>query len=87
MTARLARELTCAQLVELVTDYLEDRLSREERTRFEQHVLYCTGCTAYLAQLRVQLRVTGTLTEEALSEPQRGDLLSAFRGWKKASGV
>ena len=29
---------TCQQMVELVTDYLEDRLEAGDRLRFEQHI-------------------------------------------------
>ena len=34
-------ELTCQELVELVTDYLEDALSPAERVRFEEHLIVC----------------------------------------------
>jgi anti-sigma factor RsiW len=82
MTTRLAAELTCRALVELITAYLEGALPLPERTRLEQHLLYCPGCTAYLGQLRAQLRATGTLSEESLDEQARDDLLRAFRDWK-----
>ena len=44
MTARVPAELTCREIVELVTDYLEGRMPLPERTRFEQHLVYCNGC-------------------------------------------
>jgi anti-sigma factor RsiW len=47
--------LTCQQLVELVTDYLEDALSRRDRARFERHVSGCGACPAYLDQMRQTL--------------------------------
>jgi hypothetical protein len=76
--------LTCRELVELVTDYLEDRLSREDRTRFEMHLCYCDWCMTYLEQMREVLRASGTLTEEAVEPAARDALLAAFRGWKGA---
>ena len=50
-----ASELTCQQVVELVTDYLEDALGATERARFETHVADCDGCDAYLGQMRTTI--------------------------------
>jgi anti-sigma factor RsiW len=47
-----AAALSCRDLVELVTDYLEDALPAAERLRFEEHVAACEGCGAYLDQMR-----------------------------------
>lgn len=80
------RELTCKELVELVTDYLEGSLSRRERKRFERHLAACDGCTAYLEQMRKTIAATGALAEEDLQERARDELLAAFRGWKSAGG-
>ena len=74
-------ELTCRELVELVTDYLEGALPRRERRRFERHIARCDGCTAYLEQLRVTIAMLGTLTEDDVPAPARDELLAAFRDW------
>jgi anti-sigma factor RsiW len=71
-------EMTCKELVELVTDYLERRLSPLERRRFEEHVLGCPGCSAYLEQLRRTIRLTGALREEHIPPRVRNELLAAF---------
>ncbi len=76
------RELTCRELVELVTDYLEGTLPDGERDRFEAHLATCDGCTNYLFQIRETIRLTGMLTEEQIPERQREVLLDAFRGWR-----
>jgi anti-sigma factor RsiW len=68
-------------MVELVTDYLEDRLPPAERSRFEAHVALCGGCQAYLEQFRATIRALGSLPEESLSPATRESLLGAFRGW------
>jgi hypothetical protein len=83
MTAAIASELTCKELVELVTDYLEDRLSVDENRRFELHVCTCTGCRVYLAQMRGVIRATGRLTERDLDPAARDELLHAFREWRR----
>lgn len=75
-------ELTCKELVEVVTDYLEGRLRPEERLRFEEHVAFCSWCATYLRQMRDTIRVNGALAEEDLSPEAREALLGAFRDWK-----
>ena len=72
-------EMTCEELVELVTDYLEGRLSAFERSRFEEHLLDCPGCSAYLEQLRQTIRLTGALREEHIPPRVQEALLAAFR--------
>ena len=75
--------MTCQELVELVTDYLEDALSPSERVRFEEHVAMCEGCAAYIDQIEETIRLAGRLTEDELS-PQAGEaLLRAFRDWPR----
>ncbi|HET9325339.1 MAG TPA: zf-HC2 domain-containing protein [Methylomirabilota bacterium] len=76
-------ELPCRELVELVTDYLEDRLSPIDRARFEAHLTECEACRTYLEQFRETIRVLGRLPEESLSPEAREALLTAFRGWSR----
>jgi anti-sigma factor RsiW len=73
--------LSCRELVELVTDYLEGALGPADHARFERHIAGCDHCTAYLAQLRQVIRVTGTLTVADLPQAAEDALLQAFRGW------
>lgn len=74
-------EMPCRELVELVTDYLEDRLAPIDRARFEVHLGDCEACRVYLEQLRQTIRVLGRLPEDALSPMAQVALLAAFRGW------
>ena len=66
MRLRNRSGLTCIELVELVTDYLDGSLSRSDRKRFDAHLGKCDGCTAYLDQFRETIRLTGSL-----DHPQR----------------
>ena len=75
-------QLSCRELVELVTDYLEGALSEEERTRFEEHIGRCAGCHVYLEQMRETIVVLGRLPEAALPPDAERELLEAFRGWR-----
>ena len=74
--------MTCRQVVELMTDYLEGVLSQADRARFEQHLAGCDGCRAYLAQLRMTRTVVGRLASEPIPEAVQRDLMEAFRDWK-----
>jgi anti-sigma factor RsiW len=74
-------QLSCQELVELVTDYLEGALPEEERLRFEEHIALCDGCKLYLAQIRQTIAALGRLPEDALSPEAERTLLDAFRGW------
>ena len=76
-------ELTCKELVELVTDYLEGALPPSERLRFEAHLAGCRHCRLYLEQMRQTIGALGTLTEESVPEPGREELLQLFRNWKR----
>jgi len=79
------REMTCAELVELVTDYLEDALPAAERRRFEEHLGACSHCLGYLAQVRLTVAAAGRLREDTLPADVRDALLHAFRGWHGAA--
>jgi anti-sigma factor RsiW len=76
-------EMPCRELAELITDYLEDRLSPRDRARFEAHLAECEACRTYLEQFRQTIRVLGRLPEESLSAEARNALLGAFRGWSR----
>jgi len=77
-------EIPCRELVELVTEYLEDRLPEADRRRFEIHLEQCEVCRLYLEQFRQTIRVLGRLPEESLSAEARAALLTTFRGWTLA---
>jgi anti-sigma factor RsiW len=79
---RLARELNCAQIVELVTAYLEGALEPDDRERFEEHLVFCDGCDHYLEQMRLTIEVTGRLEPGELPPALEERLLEAFRGWR-----
>ncbi|MEW6582314.1 MAG: zf-HC2 domain-containing protein [Actinomycetota bacterium] len=79
MTA--ARVLTCRELVELVTEYLDGTMAPAERALFDAHVAACPGCRTYLDQFRDTVRTLGHLPQESLSPAARDALLHAFRDW------
>lgn len=76
-------DLTCQELVELVTDYLEGALSAHDQERFEAHLRQCELCAAYLDQIRTTIAITGALTENGIDPQARDHLLRTFRGWNR----
>ena len=74
--------LTCRELVQLITDYLEGGLSRRDRRRFERHLRGCDGCTTYVEQMRDTVRLAGAVGEGDLTPQVRDELLAVFRDWK-----
>jgi anti-sigma factor RsiW len=79
----IAEQLSCQELVELVTDYLDGALSPRDRERFDAHIADCDHCRDYLEQIRVTIRLSGTLRPEALAPEAEAALLEAFRDWKR----
>jgi anti-sigma factor RsiW len=78
-------ELTCQELVEVVTDYLDGAMAPADRLRFEKHLVMCDGCAVYLEQLRDAIRATGVLREDQVPADARAELLHVFRDWKQSS--
>jgi anti-sigma factor RsiW len=75
--------MPCRELVELVTDYFEDRLAPADRARFVAHLAECEYCEAYLEQLRQTMRTLGRLPEDSLSPEAFDALRAAFRDWSR----
>jgi anti-sigma factor RsiW len=76
------RTLACQQVVEMVTDYLEDALAPADRKRLERHLTVCPNCTEYLAQMRETIRLAGRLTPEDLSPQMREAFTHLYRNWR-----
>jgi anti-sigma factor RsiW len=76
-------EMTCRELVEVVSDYLEGSLSPADTRRLEEHLGECPYCVAYVDQMRQTIAALGELIEDSISPETRGELLEAFRGWRQ----
>jgi predicted anti-sigma-YlaC factor YlaD len=70
--------MSCSEFVELVTDYLEGRMSAEKAERFDAHMEVCPPCQYYLDQMRTTLLALGRIPEETISNAARAELLHAF---------
>jgi anti-sigma factor RsiW len=80
-----SEELTCAQFVELVSDYVEGALKPADRQRFDDHLADCGGCSTYLEQLRATITLTGRLRTSDVPAEAVDALLSAFRNYNRSA--
>jgi predicted anti-sigma-YlaC factor YlaD len=79
-------EMSCQELVTLVTEYFEGAMSDGEVRRFDEHLAGCVGCRRYLDQMRRTISVLGQLREDDVSPEARDRLLAVFRTWKQVGG-
>ncbi|MGH2741323.1 MAG: anti-sigma factor family protein [Thermoleophilaceae bacterium] len=80
-----ADEMSCQELVDVITGYIEGSLPAPDRARLEAHLDECPWCVTYLEQMRETIMTLGMLREQQLSPETRAGLLEAFRGWRGAA--
>jgi anti-sigma factor RsiW len=73
-------DLACQELVELLSDYLDDQLSRPSLDDVELHLADCPGCQVALEHLRFSVARTRSVEVAALTPEVRQRLLEEFRG-------
>jgi predicted anti-sigma-YlaC factor YlaD len=83
MTNLNKNELNCQEVVELVTDYLEQALLPEMKAAFEKHVAECPGCDTYIEQVQQTIMMLRKLTEQPLFPETKKELLEIFQNWKQ----
>jgi predicted anti-sigma-YlaC factor YlaD len=83
MTDVNQNQLNCQEVVELVTDYLEQALLPEMRAQFEEHIEDCPGCDSYLKQVQQTIMLLRKLTEHQMFPETKQELLEIFRNWKR----
>jgi predicted anti-sigma-YlaC factor YlaD len=76
-------ELTCQEVVELVTEYLENALLPETQKRLEEHIADCPGCTNYIEQVQLTIGMLRQLTREPVFPATKQELLQIFQNWKR----
>ena len=82
-----ARAITCKELTEVLTDYLEGVMPREDRERFEAHLAICDGCVTYVDQMRQVIATVHELRPDEVEANAPDDLLEAFRAWKRGKPI
>ena len=82
MSTPATRGLACQEIVELVTDYLEELMDAPLRASFDAHLAGCPHCTHYLEQIAATIRAAGSIRAEDLSPEFRVGLLEAFQEFR-----
>jgi len=73
--------MTCEELVELVTDYLEGALSAADRARFEEHIELCVMCHDHMDRMRAIVGELGALHERHIDPEVLAEMQARFAGW------
>ena len=71
--------ISCQEVVEVITDYLEGTLAPERAAVFEAHLALCDGCQWYLDQMRITIAAVGRIEDEEVPAGLRATVLAAFR--------
>ena len=74
--------LSCKEMTELITDYLERRLSFFDRARFQMHLGMCQHCRRYLKQTKLLVAALGAMPPEPVPGDVMKLLLAGFDDWK-----
>jgi len=74
--------MSCQEIVEVITEYIELTLSEPDRSRFEEHLRVCGPCTTYLEQMRLTIQLVGRIQTDTIPPKNQQDLLLLFRDWK-----
>jgi predicted anti-sigma-YlaC factor YlaD len=83
MTNVNQNQLNCQEVVELVTDYLEQALLPEMQAQFEEHIAECPGCDTYLDQMQQTIVMLRKLSEQQMFPKTKQELVEIFRNWKQ----
>lgn len=78
--------LTCRELTELITSYMEGKVSLRQRLRIQMHLAMCRHCRRYLRQMKYTIRLLGALLDGALPPQLESDLMRRFADWKEKPG-
>lgn len=61
----------CSRVVELLVDYVEERLPEDRRAELDSHLAGCGACAAALNTYRSTVSLLESLTEEDLPDELR----------------
>ena len=79
--------MTCQELTEVLTDYLEGAMAAEDVARLEAHLALCEGCVTYVEQMRRTIRTVHALHPADVEATVPDEVLAAFRDWKRGAAL
>lgn len=79
--------LSCQEVTELVTAYVEGQMPLMQRMQFKLHIGMCKHCREYLAQMRTTHRLTGALPTEPIPTEVRDELAKRLAAMRKQANA
>jgi anti-sigma factor RsiW len=73
-------QVSCGEVLALLTDYLDDALPAEGHRDVAQHLDVCPGCSAWSAQVLATIAALGCLREGVITPPVLAALRESFAG-------
>lgn len=73
-----ARAITCREVVECTTTYLEDSLQQTTKANMDFHLASCAGCRAYIDQIASVREALKSLPGPVMASAQRQQLRRAY---------
>ena len=74
--------LSCKDITDLLTEYLEGEMTLGDRMRIRMHLAVCGHCRTYVEQLELTIDSCGHIPPPEVTDDLREALLSTFRDWK-----
>jgi len=78
----MPRVLTCKDVVELVTEHLDDALDDPRHRQLAEHLAHCPDCAVYLRQIEQTVAALRELNSAPAAIPDCEALARAFRGFE-----
>ena len=71
--------LSCREINDLITDYLEGRMGLWDRMQFRLHIAMCGSCKLHVEKMRQMIGAMGQIPPK-MDVPV--ELMEQFRNWK-----
>jgi hypothetical protein len=79
------KDMNCNELVERVTECLEEALERDDLARLLDHLQMCESCDAYFNEVLVTLKVMEKLPSSDMPPGLEANLLETYRQWAESA--
>jgi anti-sigma factor RsiW len=76
--------LACDDVMQRVTEYLDEALPPGVTADLERHLADCANCTRYLQEIRHTIHRLGALPREPMPAPMKDRLLQALHSRQSA---
>lgn len=71
--------VSCRQLIEMITDKKEGKLSSMQQAAYALHLSWCDRCRTYIQQMELTLEAIKRIPDAPVPEDVRSALLARFR--------